>query len=134
MGVNMVTLEKTRTGYSAYLPDLPGCVTTGESVGDIKNNIEEAVDFHLEGMKLEGRPVPKGFESGYSLGYKMDLPSLFEWFSGILTKSAVSRLTGMNPSLISQYVNGMKRPGPKQTQKIELALHKLGKDLQEIEL
>jgi len=64
----------------------------------------------------------------------MDVGSLFEWFSGILTKSGVSRITGMNQSLISQYVSGIKKPSSKQTKKIERALHHLGQELLEIEL
>ena len=131
---NTVILEKAGQGYAAYLPDLPGCVSTGQDIGEIKENIEEAVNFHIQGLHAEGIPVPDSFKNGYSLNYKMDVPSLFEWFSGVLTKSAISRLTGMNPSLISQYVNGNKTPGPKQTRKIEHAIHKLGRELLEIEL
>jgi len=78
--------------------------------------------------------LPERFDGEFELTYKMDLASLFEWFSGILTKSGVSKITGMNPSLISQYVAGIKTPGAKQTKKIERALHNLGQELLEIEL
>ncbi len=132
---NSVVLEKTSSGgFSAYLPELPGCVSTGESIDEIKTNIREAVDFHIEGMQIENLPVPEGFSGEFDLTYKMDLASLFEWFSGILTKSGVSRITGMNQSLISQYVSGIKSPSNKQTKKIERALHNLGQELLEIEL
>ena len=105
---NTVILEKTGSGYSAYLPDLQGCISTGETISDIKSNIREAVDFHLAGMLSEKLPIPENFNEGYELAYKVDVASLFEWFSGILTKSGISRLTGMNQSLISQYVSGIK--------------------------
>ncbi len=132
---NSVVLEKTSSGgFSAYLPELPGCVSTGESIDEIKTNIREAVDFHIEGMQIENLPVPEGFSGEFDLTYKMDLASLFEWFSGILTKSGVSKITGMNQSLISQYVSGIKSPSNKQTKKIERALHNLGQELLEIEL
>jgi len=131
----LVILEKTTYGgYSAYLPELPGCISTGENLSEMKTNISDAVQFHIEGMRLEGLMVPDILKGNYTLVFKMDVPSLFECFSGVLTKSAVSRITGMNPSLISQYVSGIKSPSSKQTKKIELALHKLGKELQEIEL
>ena len=84
----LVVLEKTESGYSAYLPDLPGCISTGRSIDEIRRMIHEAVVFHLEGMRLQDLTVPVVFESDYKLIYKMDLSSLFEWFSGILTKSA----------------------------------------------
>ncbi|MCK4746408.1 MAG: type II toxin-antitoxin system HicB family antitoxin [Bacteroidales bacterium] len=131
---NTVVLEKTGSGYSAYLPDLPGCISTGRTIADIKTNIREAVEFHLEGMNLEKLHVPEEFSKEYELTFKMDVASLFEWFSGVLTKSGVSRLTGMNQSLISQYASGIKTPSHKQTKKIEKALHSLGQELLEIEL
>ena len=132
---NTVILEKTNAGgYSAYLPDLPGCVSTGNSLAEIKSSIREAVDFHLEGMILEELPLPESFEESYELAFKMDVASLFEWFSGVLTKSGISRLTGMNQSLISQYASGIKTPSTKQTRKIEQALHAFGHELLEIKL
>lgn len=132
---NIVILEKTPVGgYSAYLPDLQGCISTGDSIGEIKTNIREAIDFHIEGLRLENLPVPEGFDGDFEITFKMDIASLFEWFSGILTKSGVSKLTGMNQSLISQYASGIKTPSRKQTKKIESGLHSLGHELLEIEL
>ena len=131
---NSVILEKTDAGYSAYLPDLPGCISTGMTIADIKNNIKEAIDFHIEGMRIENMPISERFDGKFDLSFKMDVASLFEWFSGILTKSGVSKLTGMNQSLISQYVSGSKSPSAKQTKRIERALHNLGQELLEIEL
>ena len=131
----LVILEKTSVeGYSAYLPELPGCISTGNSLSDIKESIQDAVEFHIEGMKEEHLEIPEAFQEDYELSYKMDIASLFDWFSGVLTKSGISRLTGMNQSLISQYASGIKRPSSKQTRKIENALHRLGQELLEIEL
>ena len=132
---NTVILEKTSNGgYSAYLPGLPGCISTGDSIADIKVNIREAINFHIEGMRIEKFQIPEEFDGEFDLTFKMDVASLFEWFSGILTKSGVSKITGMNQSLISQYVSGIKTPSRKQTKKIEHALHNLGHELLEIEL
>lgn len=53
-----VILEKGRMSYGAYVPDLPGCVAVGETLDEVKNLIKEAIEFHLEGMKEDGLPVP----------------------------------------------------------------------------
>ena len=53
-----VIIEKTRRNYSAYVTDLPGCISTGKTLADIKRNIREAIAFHIEGMKEEGLPIP----------------------------------------------------------------------------
>ncbi|MBN1396251.1 MAG: type II toxin-antitoxin system HicB family antitoxin [Pirellulales bacterium] len=55
----LIVIEKTNTGYSAYSPDLPGCISTGHAVGKVERNMREAIDFHLEGMKQEGCPIPQ---------------------------------------------------------------------------
>ncbi len=79
---NSVVLEKTESGYSAYLPDLPGCISTGESITDIKYSIREAVEFHIDGMRIEKLPIPEAFARDFGLTFKMDVASLFEWFPG----------------------------------------------------
>ena len=54
-----VIIEKGDNNYSAYVPDLPGCVSTGDSIEEIKNNIHEAILFHIEGLKEDGEPIPE---------------------------------------------------------------------------
>jgi predicted RNase H-like HicB family nuclease len=53
-----VVFEATENNYAAYVPDLPGCVATGVTRGEIEANIREAITFHIEGLKAEGEPVP----------------------------------------------------------------------------
>lgn len=55
----IVIFEKTETGYSVYVPDLPGCIATGKTKNVAENNIYEAIRFHLEGLKLENLTIPK---------------------------------------------------------------------------
>ncbi|EDX84559.1 conserved hypothetical protein [Synechococcus sp. PCC 7335] len=55
----LIIIEKTQTGFSAYSPDLPGCVTTGTTPEETTKNMEEAITFHIEGLQLEGDPVPE---------------------------------------------------------------------------
>jgi len=55
----LVIIEKTATGYSAYSPDLDGCVATGETEQKVKRNMREAVELHLEGLRLEGYEIPE---------------------------------------------------------------------------
>jgi predicted RNase H-like HicB family nuclease len=55
----LVIVEETGTGYSAYSPDLPGCIATGDTRERVEQEMREAVQFHIEGLKLEGEPVPE---------------------------------------------------------------------------
>ena len=54
-----IVIEKAGNNYSAYVPDLPGCVSTGETVEEVRKNIKDAIDFHLEGLKEDGLPLPR---------------------------------------------------------------------------
>ncbi len=53
-----VVIEKAIGNYSAYVPDLPGCVATGDTVVDVEREIREAIRFHIDGLKADGLPVP----------------------------------------------------------------------------
>ncbi|HEX3035551.1 MAG TPA: type II toxin-antitoxin system HicB family antitoxin [Thermodesulfobacteriota bacterium] len=55
----LIIIEKTSTGYSAYSPDLPGCVSTGKTKEEIEQNMREAIEFHLEGLREEGYKIPE---------------------------------------------------------------------------
>ena len=55
----LIIIEPTQTGFSAYSPDLPGCVSTGAIREEVERNMREAIEFHVEGLQLEGLPVPK---------------------------------------------------------------------------
>ena len=54
----MVVLEKGPTSYGAHVPDLPGCVAVGQSREEVLKLIQEAIEFHIEGLREDGLPVP----------------------------------------------------------------------------
>ena len=54
-----VVIEKGDKNYSAFVPDLPGCVSVGDTLDEVKAEIREAIEFHLEGIREDGSPIPK---------------------------------------------------------------------------
>jgi len=58
MNKYLIVVEETKTGYSAYSPDLPGCVATGKSREVVEKTMEEAIKLHLQGLKEDGEPIP----------------------------------------------------------------------------
>ena len=54
----LIILEETGTGFSAYVPDLPGCVAAGETAEETEVIMREAIEFHLEGMRADGEQIP----------------------------------------------------------------------------
>ena len=55
----LIVIEKADGNYSAYSPDLPGCVATGSTTDEVKRNMQEAIEMHLAGLTAEKQPIPK---------------------------------------------------------------------------
>jgi len=55
----LIIIEPTKTGFSAYSPDLPGCIATGATRQEVKDAMQEAIEFHIDGLRLEGELVPE---------------------------------------------------------------------------
>ena len=54
-----VVIEKGRSGFGAYVPDLPGCIAAAKTRDEVVKLIQDAMEFHIEGLKQDGEPVPK---------------------------------------------------------------------------
>jgi predicted RNase H-like HicB family nuclease len=55
----LIVIEKVENNYSAYSPDLPGCVATGATVEEVKKNMQEAIEMHVKGLKEDNLPIPE---------------------------------------------------------------------------
>lgn len=53
-----IVIEKAENNYSAYVPDLPGCIATGGTIEEVECEIREAIEFHLDGMREDGESIP----------------------------------------------------------------------------
>lgn len=54
-----IVIEKATVNYSAYVPDLPGCVATGATIEEVNQQMKEAIAFHLDGLREDGLPIPE---------------------------------------------------------------------------
>ena len=55
----LIIIEETATGFSAYSPDLPGCVATGGTPPEVEREMHDAIEFHIDGLRLAGYPLPE---------------------------------------------------------------------------
>ena len=60
----LVVVEKSENGFGAYVPDLPGCAAAAETREDVVNLIQEAIEFHLEGLRKSGERIPEPRSQG----------------------------------------------------------------------
>lgn len=59
MSKYLIVIEETATGFSAYSPDIPGCVSASRTRDDVEQSMREAIEFHLDGIREDGQPLPK---------------------------------------------------------------------------
>ena len=55
----LIVIEKTKTGFSAYSPDVDGCIATGKTKQEVEKRMREAMEFHLQGMLLDNQKIPR---------------------------------------------------------------------------
>jgi predicted RNase H-like HicB family nuclease len=130
----IVEIEYTGNNYCAYSPQLDGCVSTADNLEDMKKNIKEAIEFHVESSLADNDPIPDIFKGEYELEYVLSTEALLNAYSNIFTKAALSRITGINERQLWHYAAGVKKPRTKQTQRIEAGLHQLGTQLLSVHL
>ena len=130
----IVDVHYSGGNYSAHIPILPGVVVTGDSITEIEGQMKEALPFHLDGQRGTGGDIPEVFNGNYELVFQFPADVLLDYYSGIFTKAALSRLTGINERQLWHYAAGKSRPRPAQNKRIEEGLHRLGRELLSLSL
>ena len=117
-----IIVERTNTGYSAYAQNYP-VATTGNDLIELKSNMVEAINLYFE---EKGQHVCED-----DLKVTLDIAQFFAFYK-VINAKAFSERIGMNQSLLAQYINGIKKPSPIQTQRILKGVQQIGKELAEI--
>jgi len=115
-----VIIEKTDTGFSAYARDYP-VYTTGESMNDLIDNTCEAFSLYFEN---------KEFNPAW-LSFEIDFKQFFQFYK-VINSKALAKKIGMNPTLLSQYVRGHKKPSETQSRRILYGINRIGRELADI--
>jgi hypothetical protein len=106
----------------------------GDSAEAAKADMIVQMYFFKETAIEDKHEYPAFLDEEFEVVYKFDTQSLLEYYFGILSLSALEKLTGINRKQLWSYSAGRSKPRPAQTKKIELALHNLGKELTSISL
>ncbi|MCF8370559.1 MAG: type II toxin-antitoxin system HicB family antitoxin [Bacteroidales bacterium] len=125
-----IVIEKSSDHYSAYADNVEGIFGAGDTVAECKQSVLDAIDL----MKEYNEKIPQVLQEEYQLTYHFDSVSFLNYYKGILSNSALERLTGINQKQMQHYASGLRKPREAQRQKITNALHKLGEELLAAEL
>lgn len=106
----------TEHNYSAWI-ELPNevIVVTHKTFNGIKKAITESLEFSKEGYLESNEAAPNWVKNGYEIEYKMEISALLQCFDGVLTRSALSRITGINERQLGHYATGYRKPKGKAT-------------------
>jgi predicted RNase H-like HicB family nuclease len=126
-----VIVSKAGKGISAHLPEVDGFVIARDSVEKLKHDLPAGIAFHIEGLYEEERALWMNEPLGFDYVFR-DIPTLIEGYSGLISQSSLARISGINESLMRQYVSGLKRPSRKVTERIESGLKKYADELRNI--
>ncbi len=76
----LVVYEKGKRNYSGFAPDLPGCVSTGKTLEDMRSMMKEAVEFHVEGICQDGEPVPDASTTSIEIPFEQESDGVLGYF------------------------------------------------------
>ncbi len=121
-------LEKSDTGYSAFSEDLPGVVTAGDTIDEVKRNFTEALSMKADYLEEKGKVNDAQELRDSNITYFLDLKTFFEYYS-LFNKSELASYLGINPSLLRRLSSGREELSEKKALQIKEGLHKLASEL-----
>ena len=130
MGKLIVKIEKGTDLFGAWAENVAGIYGQGETVQETKDSIMDG----RKAYKKYNEVIPEELEGDIEIEWTYDIPSLLQYYSGIFSKPALEKLTGINQKQFFHYASGMVKPRPAQRKKISEALHKLGAELMTVKL
>ncbi|NOY95598.1 MAG: helix-turn-helix transcriptional regulator [Chlorobi bacterium] len=117
-------VEKTNTGFSAFSDDYP-IFTTGRTIPELIDNAFEAANLYFDEDRAK--------ITHENVKFEIDFKQFFQYYKVLNSKFLADKI-GMNPTLLSQYVRGHKKPSDTQAEKILSGIHQIGQELSEINL
>ncbi|GHN00693.1 hypothetical protein WSM22_21820 [Cytophagales bacterium WSM2-2] len=117
-------VEKTKTGFSVFALEYP-VFTTGKTIAELTKNLTEALNLYFEDDGID--------VSEKDINLEIDIKQFFQHYRVINARFLADRI-GMNASLLSQYVQGRKKPSTLQTQKILRGINEIGKELSDLRI
>jgi len=118
--------------YGACSEEVLGCVATHKTLEGVKKAYTESLGWHLEAMLADGDEIPEALQGEYELEFELNIQSLLHYFEGILTRSALARVTGINERQLGHYATGHRNPRLSQRNKIIEGIHRIGAEFNSV--
>lgn len=126
-------VEYSENNLSAYLEDVDGIVAIGHNMQELRDSMNQSIEMCIEGCKEFGCEVPEELTGDYEITYKHDVCSFLNAYTKVLPKSGLEHLTGIHQKQLWHYASGQSTPKQATKEKIQAAIHQLGKELCAVE-
>ena len=125
MGKIKVIVDYTNNYAACPADDRIACVSTGRTLQEVKENIEQALRFHIEGMREDGDPIPEEFNGVWEFEWELTARAMLHYTDGIVPKAALSKVTGINQQQLTHYASGYRVPREAMRQRLVDGLHSI---------
>ena len=124
-----VVLELGKDGYGVWFKEIDNIFGFGETVEAAKKDANDTITFYIESLNKCNKPIPEILTGKYELVFEFDIEALLKYIDGTVTKKAVAKASGINPTQLNHYSSGLKKPRKQQQEKIISGLHKIANEL-----
>lgn len=128
----LMIIEKSKDFYDAYSENCDGIYAAGNTLDEVKNDVEKAIELIKKNLPEE--KWPKQIKGEYEIEWKFDVPSFLEYFKDYISLSGLEKITGINQKQLSNYLNHRSKPRKKQVERISQGLRKFASELLSITL
>ena len=130
MNIVNIIIDWVPNNFAATLADNSfACIATGDTLEEVKDNIVEAIKFHIEGLILEGEPLPKQFCGKWSPCFELSTRAQLKYCDLYITRKALAKETGINEQQLSHYANGQRHPRPAMQSRITAGIRSISNRL-----
>jgi predicted RNase H-like HicB family nuclease len=124
----IVRIVRGNENYGAWIDNLPGVYGQGDTVEEAKKSLDEGLALYVK----YNTELPDVIRGEYQLEYQFDVPSFLEYYSGIFSKPALERLTGINRKQLFHYASGLRKPSGQTVKKLDDAIHRFAGELSQV--
>lgn len=127
----IINIGASKNHFGGFAENCSGIYGSASTVNECKENVLEGLRLFIENTPPE--QLPDILKGDYEIKYVYDMQSLLKYYGTLFTAPALQRLTGINQKQLHHYASGLRKPRAEQRRKIITALHKLGRELTEID-
>ncbi len=130
MGKTIININWNDNNFEAYTEnDDIACVTVGDTLEEVKQNMIEALEFHRDGLLEDNFELPLELQGEIVPEWKLSTSALLHYTDGIISRKAIAKVAGINIQQLTHYASGLKNPRPAMQRRILDSIHQIGREL-----